>query len=375
MLRIDHNLKSDFKCRKPTRKNYCNALLILAIQAAMVSGCGGDNDTDSAIVITSSPANTLSITSSNTEQIVNTVFSKSSLYFDVMERLFTALPDDTCPFGGSASIDVDDEGVPGEGEAGDSVRRQYADCVYSDPIFMGSFNGVVMIDITQASGDIVLDSKGDIYLGMTVDSSADFEVSIDNFTDSELDLTTDETVSTILGVQGSATRDLEFNQRDFERNDRSKGQRFTVSQGDEGAEFDNFDMLCQRSEAKGQVMFSIDTSLSTFTVSDDSNSENSINSTSGASVILGSSSQTANETVKIETNTPFEALFNSAPDAGQMTIQGAQRSSLVLTALGSDSVSLQLDSNGDGDFSDPGDSTVNTTWTDIGIDFQGFCLN
>lgn len=377
MIRINRCLKKEFGVGKSIRIFYVKLLLLLVSNSFVVSGCGNDPGPDEGAVIGRSLTNTLSITTSNAEDIVHTVFSRSSLYFDVMERLFTALPDDRCPFGGSATIEIDDGGIAGRGEAGDSVRRQYTDCMFSDPIIKGSFNGGVMIEITQAADDVVIDQRGNIFLGMNEDSSAVFEVAVDDFRNSELDETTGEDISTTLGVQGSASRELKFTQRDFERNDQSKGKSFTISQLDEGSEFSNFDMLCRRRGIDNQIQFSIDATLSKFVLPSESSSDNALDSAKPGSsnAIGGFSTESTPETVKVKTTTDFAALFNFTPDSGQMTVEGAHRSLLVLTALGADSIRLQVDANSDGDFTDINDRDEITTWTAIGVDFHGFCLN
>ncbi len=377
MIRINRSQKKEFGAGNTTRILFSKLLLLIVFCSVLVSGCNSDSEADGVSAIVRSPANTLSIRSSNAEDVVNTVFSRSSQYFDVMERLFTALPDDGCPFGGSASIAIDDGGIAGRGEAGDFVRRKYMNCVFSDPIFKGSFNGEVMIEITEAGEDLVIDQRGNIFLGLNEDSFAAFEVDVDDFINTELDETTREAVATKLSVQGSANRDLKFTQRDFQRTDRSKGKSFTVSQLDEGSEFSNFDMLCQRRGIDSQILFSINASLSTFVVPSEPSSENALDSSTQDSnnVISSGSTEPTPDTVKINTITAFAALFDFAPDSGQLIVEGAQRSGLVLTALGSGSVQLQVDANGDGDFTDNNDLDEITTWTDIGVDFQGFCLN
>jgi hypothetical protein len=377
MIRINRCLKKEFGVRKSTRTVYAGLLLLLMLIAIMTSGCGSDPGPGEGATISRSPGNTVSITSSNAEDIVSTVFSSASQYFDVMERLFTALPDDSCPFGGSATIEIEDGGISGQAEAGESVRRQYTDCKFSDPVFKGSFNGGVMIDVTRASDDVVLDQRGNIFLGMNEDSSAAFEVAVDDFKNTELEETTGEDVSTILGVEGSASRELGFVQRDLERTDQSKGKSFSISQGDEGSEFSNFDMLCQRRGIDNQINFSIDASLTSFVLPSESSSDNLLDSSKqgGSNVIGGFSMDSTSETVKIKTTTAFTALFNFSPDSGQMTIEGAQGTRLVISALGSDSIRLQIDADGNGNFTDNNDRDGVTTWTDIGVEFQGFCLN
>jgi len=372
MIRIHRCLKKEFGVGKSTRIFFTKVLLLLVFNSLLVSGCGNDPGLDGGIAIASSPTNTVFITSSNAEDIVNTIFSRSSLYFDVLERLFTALPDDRCPFGGSATIEVKDGGVAGRGEKGDSVRRKYTDCVFSDPIFKGSFDGEVMIEITQSTDDLVLDQQGNIFLGMNEDSSAATELAVDNFRNAELDETTGEAISTALGVQGSASRELKFMQRDFENADRSKGGVLTISRFDIGSVFRNFDMFCQRRGTDNQIIFSIDASLSTFVVPSESSSDIKLD---GSNAIAGISAESPSDTVNVRTTTNFTALSNLAPDSGQMIIEGAQRSVLVLTALGPNSVRVQVDANGDGDFTDSDDRDEQTTWTAIGVDFQGFCLN
>jgi hypothetical protein len=372
MIRIYRCLKKEFAVGNSTRIFYTKVWLLLVLNSLIVSGCGNDPGPEGEVAIASSPTKTVFITSTNAEDIVNTVFSRSALFFDVVERLFTALPDDRCPFGGSATIEIKDAGIAGRGEPGDSVRRMYTDCVFSDPIFKGSFDGEVMIEITQSTGDLVLDQQGNIYLGMNEDSSAATEVAVDSFRNTELDETTGEAIFTTLGVQGSASRELNFIQREFEHTDRSKGRSLTISRFDIGSVFRNFDMLCKRLGTDNQTVFSIDASLSAFVVPTESSSDIKVD---GSNAIGGFSTELLSETLEVKTTTNFTALSNLAPDSGQMIIEGAQRSVLVLTALGPNSVRVQVDANGDGDFTDSDDRDEQTTWTAIGVDFQGFCVN
>jgi len=73
----------------------------------------------------------------------------------------------------------------------------------------------------------------------------------------------------------------------------------------------------------------------------------------------GTKIEAANYTVT--TNTAFRRSGASYPDQGVMTLTATNNSKLILTALSSTNVRLELDLNGDGQI----DETINTTWATL----------
>jgi len=67
--------------------------------------------------------------------------------------------------------------------------------------------------------------------------------------------------------------------------------------------------------------------------------------------------------IDVKTTSTFSGtnLANGSPDAGSLTMTGANNTSVVLTAQGGDNVQLQIDSNGDGQV----DNVVNTTYNQL----------
>lgn len=217
-----------------------------------------------------------------------------------------------CTGGGTAQININDADSSGTLSAGDSLSVSYSSCVEAGQ----TANGGVTIVVDTLTGD-------------PTSQAADWSFGI-TFTANSLTVVTNGVTQSVDGgfsasetytaATGSDTTDL-------------TGNSLTVSDGNDSASLSNFDISATLA---GAADYCYD---SNYTVS---------------SAFLGG-------TITVATQTPFCGTAPGFPGAGVMVITGANKSKVMITALSSTQVEIDVDANGDGVY----ETKTVKNWTDL----------
>lgn len=222
---------------------------------------------------------------------------------------------ENCSGGGTLTLALIDNNNNNQLDAGESVTMSFSDCVQEGMQLRGSMS----ISLAALTGEVDADTS-DWSIGLRA-SFDDFSVGADS-----------ESYSIDVGL----TFTVGFNSSDGITTSRMRGSELIYGEDSDLVRLTDFDILeTLDSSIPHQYTFSYDF------------------------IYAGSD---IGGMVTVVTDITFTGQGQAAPEAGKLTLTGANASKVVVEASGSGQARFSVDANGDGDFDDTGDRIIQGDW-------------